>query len=364
MRILILANNDVGLYRFRKELIEQLLLTNEVFISLPYGNLVENLVEKGCQFVDTPIDRRGINPFRDIVTVIAYYRLLSNIKPDLVISYTIKPVIYGGIIAKLLKFKYVANITGLGTVFQTENWLKKMVVMLYKVALSGVSTVFFENTANKEVFVKSNIVPDFKGHVLNGAGVNLDEYPLLPYPTDESETRLLFVGRVMEEKGIVELLEAVTELNSEGLIIKLDIVGGLEENLKPLLLDFEAKGFGMYHGFQQDVQSFIRKSHALILPSWHEGMANTNLEGAASGRPIITSDIPGCREAVVDNKSGYLFGVKNKYMLKEAIRKFINLTVEERKEMGLVAREHIEANFDKESIINETLSYLDLESWF
>lgn len=364
MKILILANNDVGLYKFRKELIENLLLKNEVFISLPYGKLVEKLVEKGCQFIDTPIDRRGINPFRDIATVLAYYKLFRQIKPDLVISYTIKPVIYGGVIARLLKLKYVANITGLGTVFQTENWLKKVVVIFYKVALKGVTTVFFENSSNKEIFVNSNIIPDSKGHVLNGAGVNLGEYPLLPYPKDDNETRLLFVGRVMEEKGIVELLEVVSELNSEGLKVKLDIVGGLEENLKPLLLEFEEKGLGTYHGFQQDVQSFIEKSHALVLPSWHEGMANTNLEGAASGRPVITSDIPGCRESVVDNKSGYLFAVKNKDDLKAVIIKFINLGFEERKEMGLAARLHIEANFDKEIVVNETISCLDLESWY
>ncbi|WP_105123120.1 glycosyltransferase [Streptococcus suis] len=110
MKILILANNDGGLYKFRKELIENLLLKNEVFISLPYGKLVEKLVEKGCQFIDTPIDRRGINPFRDIATVFAYYKLLRQIKPDLVISYTIKPVIYGGVLARLLKLKYVAKI--------------------------------------------------------------------------------------------------------------------------------------------------------------------------------------------------------------------------------------------------------------
>ncbi|MGS4786408.1 glycosyltransferase family 4 protein [Streptococcus sp. P25B114] len=358
MRILILANNDVGLYKFRKELIEKLLLTNDVFISLPHGDLVEKLVEKGCQFIDTPIDRRGINPLRDIVTVIAYYKLLRKIKPDLVISYTIKPVIYGGIIARLLKLKYVANITGLGTVFQTENWLKKMVVMFYKVALKGVSVVFFENTSNKEVFVKSDIIPDFKGHVLNGAGVNLDEYPLLPYPTDESETRLLFVGRVMEEKGIVELLDAVKELNSEGLMIKLDIVGGLEENLKPLLLDFEAKGFGKYHGFQHDVQTFIRKSHALILPSWHEGMANTNLEGASSGRPILTSNIAGCKEAVIEDISGFLFEVRNKDSLKKQMKKFILLTNSEKQSMGEAGREHMIENFDRKKICNDTIQNL------
>ncbi|HFI0306652.1 TPA: glycosyltransferase family 4 protein [Streptococcus suis] len=358
MRILILANNDVGLYKFRKELIEKLLLTNEVFISLPNGDLVENLVEKGCQFINTPIDRRGINPFRDIVTVIAYFKLIRKIKPDLVISYTIKPVIYGGIIARLLNYKYIANITGLGTVFQTENWLKKMVVMFYKVALKGVSAVFFENTSNKEVFVKTDIIPDFKGHVLNGAGVNLDEYPLLPYPNDESETRLLFVGRVMEEKGIVELLDAVKELNSEGLMIKLDIVGGLEENLKPLLLDFEAKELGIYHGFQQDVQFFIEKSHALILPSWHEGMANTNLEGASSGRPILTSNIPGCREAVLAEVTGKLFEVRNKKSMKEAIREFHYLPHDCKKEMGINGRNLMKHTFDKEIVVSHTLDIM------
>ena len=158
MRILILTNFDVGLYQFRRELIQTLLIKNEVFISLPYGELVEPLVEMGCLFIDTPMERRGMNPVKDGRLFAAYRRILREIKPELVICYTIKPNIYGGIACRLRHVPYAVNITGLGTAFQKDGLLRKFVTFLYKTALGKAKVVFFENVEDRQVFLDAGII--------------------------------------------------------------------------------------------------------------------------------------------------------------------------------------------------------------
>lgn len=162
MKILILANNDIGLYQFRKELIAELLKDNKVTISLPYGKLVDELIKMGCSFVDTQMERRGMNPFRDIKLLFNYFSLIKSEKPDLVITYTIKPNVYGGIVCRLLKIPYATNITGLGTTFQGNGLLRKFVVLLYKLGLKKAKTVFFENAENMKIFLDEKICKVFK----------------------------------------------------------------------------------------------------------------------------------------------------------------------------------------------------------
>lgn len=215
MRIMILANFDVGLYQFRKELIEEFLKENEVIISLPYGELVEPLKNMGCKFIDTPVDRRGINPATDLKLISKYRNLLKQEKPDLVITYTIKPNIYGGLACRLARIPYAVNITGLGTAFENGGLLKKIVVAMYKVACKKAKVVFFENEENRQIFIREKIVKDAQTHRLNGAGVNLEKYQVSEYPEGE-EIKFLFMGRVMAEKGINELFGAMKRLVAEG----------------------------------------------------------------------------------------------------------------------------------------------------
>ena len=154
MKVMILANNDVGLYQFRKELIEELLKQHEVVISLPYGDFVKPLEDIGCKFIDTPVDRRGINPIKDLRLFFAYWRILKQEKPDLVITYTIKPNVYGGFVCRLLKIPYAVNITGLGTAFENGGMLKKIVTVMNKVGCKKAKVVFFENEGNRQIFIK------------------------------------------------------------------------------------------------------------------------------------------------------------------------------------------------------------------
>lgn len=361
MRILILANYDVGLYQFRKELIEELLRDNKVFISLPYGKLVEPLKDMGCKFIDAPVDRRGLNPLKDLELLIYYYELTKKIRPDLVITYTIKPNIYGSLACRAMKIPYAVNITGLGTAFQKQGALRKMVTIMYKVALRTAKVVFFENCDNQHIFIDEGIVQKDRTCLLNGAGVNLEHYSYQEYPTDTDDTRFLFVGRVMKEKGVNELFKAMRMLRKEGINCSLDVVGGLEENYEPIIQRYEKEGWLHYHGYQEDVRPFIKNCHCFVLPSWHEGMANTNLECAASGRPVITSNIHGCKEAVIDEVSGLLCEKQNVQSLYNSIKRIADMSNGERKSMGNVGRKHMIDLFDKKNVVKETIHAIKKE---
>ena len=357
MKILILANNDVGLYQFRKDLIEAMLPKHEVHISLPYGEMVDPLVAAGCIFHDTPIDRRGINPVTDFGLLRQFRKLVKQLRPDLVITYTIKPNIYGGMVCRMLGVPYAVNITGLGTAFQKDGLLKKLVIALYKFSLKKAKVVFFENSGNRQVFLDEDIIPSEKTCLLSGAGVNLEKFTYAPYP-DGDVTQFLFIGRVMKEKGVDELFDAVARLRSEGFSCELDVLGYYEDDYADMIRGCEAAGWLHYHGFQNDVRPFIEKAHCFVLPSYHEGMANTNLESAAMGRPVITSDIPGCREAVVEGVSGLLCQSQNADSLYDAMKRFIALPNDARARMGKAGRQHMENVFDKKRVVAATVKEL------
>ena len=229
-KILVLANDSGGLYHFRRELLEKLLKTNQVIVSVPKTNEFINLKEMGCEMIVTDIDRRGIKSFRDFKLLLFYHKIIKNIQPDLVITYTIKPNIYGGMVCRKYKLNYAENVTGLGTAFQKENLLKKIVIGMYRFSMKSVKKVFFENLTNRNIFIENHIVSYDKTVVLNGAGVNLDYFTYHEYPKETSKIKFLFIGRVMKEKGIDELLEATEKIWEINKNILLEIVGRSEED--------------------------------------------------------------------------------------------------------------------------------------
>ena len=232
-RILVLANNDVGLYRFRKDLLAALQCAGyEVYISLPDGGFVSELVQLGFRFLDTPIDRRGMNPKHDSKLFHRYRAILKEVKPDLVLTYTIKPNIYGGLACRMAHIPYAVNITGLGSAIENGGLLRKFILMLYKVSLKGVRVVFFENAANRDALVNAGVVPQGRDVVLNGAGVNLNDYPYQEYPNDGT-VRFLFVGRIMKEKGVDEFFVAAERMKKNyGKRVGFCMAGMFEEAYK------------------------------------------------------------------------------------------------------------------------------------
>lgn len=358
-KIVVLANNSGGLYDFRGMLMSELIGRGDTVIALtPLDDRVDELKVLGTELIETPINRRGINPKEDIKLFRKYKNLLKDLKPDLVITYTIKPNVYGGFVCRLLKIPYAANITGLGTAFQGKGMLRKLVTLMYKVGLKKAKTVFFENSENRQIFIDEKIVKEEKTCLLNGAGVNLEHFGVAEYPEENGTTRFLFIGRVMKEKGIDELFKAMQLLREDGINCVLDVVGGYEEDYSEQIKQYENDGWLTYHGIQKDVRPFIEAAHCFVLPSWHEGMANTNLECAAMARSVITSNIHGCLEAVEDGVTGFLCEKQNSESLYEVMKRFCGLSFGERKQMGLSARRRMEETFDKRKVVEVTIANL------
>ncbi|MBX4160210.1 glycosyltransferase family 4 protein [Priestia megaterium] len=353
-KILILANNDVGLYRFRRELIEQLVKDYEVYISLPYGDLVPNLEDLGCKFINTDISRRGTNPLTDLKLFMTYKNIIKNIRPDVVLTYTIKPNVYGGLASRISSVPYITNITGLGTAVENESILQKVTLFLYKNALRKAKCVFFQNEDNLKFFIERNVVGG-KYRLIPGSGVNLQQYKMLDYP-DGNNINFLFVARVMKEKGIDQFLEAAEYIRKKHSNTRFHVLGFCEENYGKKLEELQKKNIIKYHGMQSDVKKFHAFSHCTIHPTYYpEGMSNVLLESASCGRPIITTNRSGCREIVEEGVNGYVVNQKDTKDLIIAIEKFLSLDYNLKRNMGIQGRKKIEKEFDRNIVVNAYL---------
>ena len=352
-KVLIITNHSYMLYQFRTELIKKLMEKNEVVLSMPFVGHEEDFMAMGLRCIKTDIDRRGINPLTDLKLLRTYWQMLCEEKPDMVITYSIKPNIYAGFVCSILGVPYCANVQGLGTAFQKKG-LAVMVTWMYRIALHQAKTIFFENKANAMEFHKRKIIPSAKTKILHGAGVNLEKYTCQPYP-DEGVIHFLYLGRIMKEKGIDELFAAFRKLHGKyGSQVMLDLVGFFEDEYKEQVEALEQEGMAVFHGFQEDPKPYYAMADCVVLPSYHEGMSNVLLEAAAMGRPLITSDIPGCREAVADGISGYLVPVRSRRELYQAMDRVVKMSHEEREEMGLAGRARMEKCFDRKKVVAET----------
>lgn len=353
-KVLVLANSDIGLYRFRKELITELNKEYRVFISLPYGDYIHKLEELGCKYIKTQIARRSTNVFKDIILLIKYILIFLTVKPDLVLTYTIKPNIYGGIVSRIFKIPYIVNITGLGTAVENRSLLQSAILKLYKIALGKAKCVFFQNRENLDYFRVRGVYGNY-AKLLPGSGVNLMEYPLLSYPFDD-KIHLLFIGRIMKEKGINQYLEAAKEVKEQYPNAYFHVIGFCEENYEPILSEMQKEGIILYHGMQNDIVKYLRISHCTVHPTYYpEGMSNVLLESASCGRPIITTNRSGCKEIVDDNVNGFLVKPQDSKDLINKIKLFISLDYASKKNMGLASRKKVEKEFDRKIVINEYL---------
>lgn len=353
MTFLIISNHSYMLWQFRRELIGELLRHGEVVISTPFVGHEDDLVSLGCRCIDTPVDRRGSDPFRDLALLKKYKKLISEVKPDAVIAYSIKPNIYGGLACRRENIPFFANIQGLGTAFQSK-MMASFVTRLYRTALKKAKAVFFENEADAGKFMIKRIIPERKIKILHGAGVNLSFYRFVPYPDESEGIRFLFIGRIMKEKGIDEFTSAAERLHKEGAKAIFDVVGFFEDEYMARIIALRDRKIINYPGFAEDPRPYYRDCDCVVLPSYHEGMSNVLLEAAATGRALITSDIPGCREAVDANVTGLLCEPGNSDDLYNKMKAFISMTAEERALMGVRGREKMGRCFDKTDVVAET----------
>ncbi len=351
MKLLILANDDGGLYKFRKELLQRLLKEqNQVYIAVPNGPYISLMKRIGCRFVPIQLERRGKNPFNDLKLIFRYNEILRKLKPEVVLTYTIKPNIYGGILCRVHRIPYIENITGCGTAIENGGLLSKVLLFLYKISLKGASQVFFQNQENQNFFRKKMCLQ--KSRLIPGSGVNLQEHKYEEYPAEDEKIHFLFVGRIMKDKGIEELLSCAEVLADHYPKIYFDLIGDYEDKIyQSSVEELEKKEAVRYLGFQDNVHAFMKTHHAVIMPSYHEGMSNVLLEAAACGRPILATKVSGCRETYDDGESGIGFAARNREDLLRAIKEFLGLTYKEKQKMGIKGREKVEREFDRKQIV-------------
>ena len=346
------------LYQFRTELLQKLQTLGEVVISMPFKGHHDDFINMGFRCIDTKMDRRGINPFEDFELYRFYKMIIKDEKPDIVITYSIKPNVYAGFLCRRMKIPYFVNVQGLGTAFQSQP-MALIATKMYKAGIKKAKAVFFENQANADEFVKRGIVSKEKEVVLNGAGVNLDLYQYQPYPPENNGIHILYLGRIMKEKGIDETfasMKIIKEKYRDKVIF--DVVGFFEDEYKEVVEKLVNDGVIIFHGFQSNPRPCYAAAHAVVQASYHEGMNNVLLEGAATGRALITTDIPGCREAVEEGETGYLCKKQDVDTLVDAMENFILLNHNERETMGLKARKKMEAEFNKNDIVDRTISVI------
>lgn len=353
MRVLFITNSSGGLYRFRREVIEAFCERAEVYLCMPDTQFMEHWKEIGCKYIPCSFDRHGTNPLQELKQISFYKKTLDKVKPDICFTYTIKPNVYGGIACGSRKVPYVANVTGLGTAVESGGLLAKISVALYKKGLKKAQKVFFQNAENRDFMVEHKIILG-SYDLIPGSGVNLKQFDLLEYPTDT--VRFSFISRIMKEKGIDQYLEAAEEIRKRYPETEFHVFGMCEEDYEGKLKELQGKGIITYHGNASNMTEVYQMTSCTIHPTYYpEGMSNVLLESCASGRPIITTDRPGCREIVDDGVNGFVVKQKDSRDLIEKIKKFLSLSVEERRNMGLAGRRKVEREFDRQIVVQKYL---------
>lgn len=359
-RVLILVNHDIVIYNFRLELVERLLQEGyEVWVSSPYGERIEDLKALGCKYVETELSRHGMNPLAEFKLLQFYKKIIRETKPDIVFTYTIKPNIYGAMACKQMKVPCVANITGLGTAVENGGLSQKLTVILYKMAFQKIRRVFFQNEENRQFFVEQKIAVDKHG-MLPGSGVNLTRFAPIEYPSEET-IEFAYLARIMKEKGIDHYLEAAKYIHAKYVNTVFHVCGFCEAEYDGKLQDYVDDGSVIYHGLVRDVREIHKKVHCIVNPTYYpEGLSNVLLEACASARPIITTDRSGCREVIDDGVNGFIVKQKDTEDLIKQIEKFIALTYEQKKAMGLAGRAKVEREFDRQIVVQKYMDEIDL----
>lgn len=358
-KVLLIANEYTTIVNFRMELVSALISEGHtVGVALPHHKRNEEIRALGSKIFDLDISRKGMNPVNEIKTINAIKRVLDQFRPDIAFTFTIKPNVYGGIACASRRIPYVSNITGLGTAIENGGLVQKITTTLYKIGLKHAQKVFFQNSDNRDYMVSNNV---YKGpyDMIPGSGVNLQRFSLLNYSKDDV-IRFSYIARVMKEKGIEQFFDAARYIRKKYPNTRFHISGMCEGDYKETLKELQNKGVVIYHGMVDDILQIYKMTHCTVLPTYYpEGMSNVLLESAACGIPIISTNRAGCREIIEDGINGFIVEQQNSNDLIEKIEKFLALSYDQKRKMGMAGRKKVEREFDRQFIVNKYLTELN-----
>ena len=360
MKILISINTSWNIINFRLGLLKSLQKEGfEIIVLAPKDEYSDSFKDHGFQYCDINMNNKGTNPIEDLKLTIDYFKILKEVKPELILNYTIKPNIYGTIAANLLNIPTINNIAGLGTLFVNENFVTKIAKFLYKYSQSKAKFVFFQNNEDFELFTSQKLVDARKCDILPGSGVDTTKFVPIEVPKKDDTFRFLLISRMLWDKGIQEYIDAAKEIKKKYKNVEFQLLGFLDVSNKTAIskeqMDIWVKeGIVNYLGTSDNVKNEISKCDCIVLPSFYrEGTPRTLLESASMAKPIITTNNIGCKDVVDHNTNGYLCEVKNSIDLANQMEKMINLTVDERTTMGNKGREKVINEFDETIVINK-----------
>ncbi len=363
LKVLVLANDTTYAFNLRDELLERLVSDgNEVVVASQPLLYQDELKGMGCRLIDIETNRHGKNPLSDLGLLSKFKKLLKAEKPDMVLTYNIKPNVYGGMACKSLKIRYIPNITGLGTAVEYPGMMQKLTTRLYKSGVAGASCIMFQNDENQAFFAEHKMLKQgVRTRLLPGSGVNLNKHKAMPYPENSDTINFLFIARVLKEKGIDLYLNSAKRIYEKHKNVVFHICGLCDdESYLGLLDEAEKSGYIKYHGQQKDMIPFFEMAHCIVHPSYYpEGMSNVLLEAAAHCRPIIATDRSGCRETVDDRKSGFIVPIKDEEALVNALEAFLAMPYDQKRDMGLAGRAKIEKEFDRQFVVGAYLEEIE-----
>ncbi len=363
LKVLVLANDTTYAFNLRDELLERLVSDgNEVIVASQPLLYQDELKGMGCRLIDIETNRHGKNPLSDLGLLSKFKKLLKAEKPDMVLTYNIKPNVYGGMACKSLKIRYIPNITGLGTAVEYPGMMQKLTTRLYKSGVAGASCIMFQNDENRAFFAEHKMLKQgVRTRLLPGSGVNLNKHKAMPYPENSDTINFLFIARVLKEKGIDLYLNSAKRIYEKHKNVVFHICGLCDdESYLGLLDEAEKSVYIKYHGQQKDMIPFFEMAHCIVHPSYYpEGMSNVLLEAAAHCRPIIATDRSGCRETVDDKKSGFIVPIKDEEALVNALEAFLAMPYDQKRDMGLAGRAKIEKEFDRQFVVGAYLEEIE-----
>ncbi|RPD49701.1 glycosyltransferase family 1 protein [Hymenobacter sediminis] len=363
MRVAIVINTSWNIWNFRRSLVKALQAAgHEVLAIAPPDDYSARLeTELGCRYVPILMENKGTNPVKDAQLTRRFYRIYRRERPDVVLHYTIKPNIYGTIAAKLAGIPSVNNVSGLGTVFIVKNFVSRVALGLYRFAFKFPKRVFFQNDDDRQLFLQHGLVDKRVTDVLPGSGIDTHRFrPASVFERHEPFT-FLMIARVLYEKGVEEYFEAARLVREAAPGTRIQLLGGIDESggvgvKRAVFEQWLQAGNVEYLGTSDDVAAHIRLADCVVLPSYREGTPKTLLEAAAMGKPIVTTDVPGCRETVVDGQNGLLCEVRNASDLADKMLRVLQLPATELELMGRAGRRLAEQKFDERIVLDKYLN--------
>jgi glycosyltransferase involved in cell wall biosynthesis len=365
-KVIMFANTSWYLWNFRRTLIARLVDNDlEVFLIAPDEAYKTQLTDLGATFISIQMSARGYAIFEELGSFLSVLKLYRKIRASTAFHFTIKPVLYGTFAGYLSTTPSINTVTGLGTLFsQSSSRMTRLIgMMIYRLIRNFTNWTFFQNIDDMRLMLENRLVRKDKCSVVAGSGIDLVKFPFQRHRKNSDAIRFLFIGRLIKDKGLIELADATRMIKAQGALVEVIILGEKETDSRvgiedALFKSWITEGLFNYEGFHSDVRGWISKVDCVVLPSYREGLPRCLLEAAASGRPIVATDVPGCREIVNDGENGFLCRSRSAESLAHAMRRMIGISDSDRQNMGALGRKIVEEHFDQELVLREYLNKL------